>query len=272
MRTAFKGTFQFGLLAIPIRMGTAMDTRASLFHHTHKACGTRIKQKRWCETCACEVPDFADIGKGVELADGMMALITDEELDELRVWDNKTVKLVHFTPVTGIDTRLYDQTYYVEPVDGGGPAHALLLAAMQQVEGLAAVCTVGYRDRVALAVMVIRDGHFELTTLRWPAELRPADVKLPPVPTPRSQEVKMATQLVKSMTRDFNPADHVDSYRQALVELVGAKEAGTPAAAVRPQDPAQPYADMMVLLQQSIAEQKQVAAAKPARTRRAKAS
>jgi len=267
MRTAWKGTFQFGLLAIPIRMGTAMDTRASLFHHTHKACATRIKQKRWCETCQVEVSDFSDVGKGVELADETMALITDEELDELRVWDNKTIKLVHFAQASEVDVRLFDQTYYVEPVDGGGPAHALLMAAMEQAPGLAAVCTVGYRDRAALALMTIRDGHFEVTTLRWPAELRPADVKLPPVQAPRTQEVKMAGQLVKSMTKPFDPAAHVDEHRAALVDLVTAKANGvSPSRPAPAKDQSGAYNDMMSLLQQSIDAER----AKTAPKRRAK--
>jgi DNA end-binding protein Ku len=271
MRTAYKGTFHFGLLAIPIRMGTAMDTRASLFHHTHKQCSTRIKQKRWCPTCGVEVSDFSDVGKGVELADETMALISDEELDALRVWDNKTIKLIHFTPAAQVDVRLYDQTYYMEPVDGGGPAHALLLAAMGASEGLGAVCTVGYRDRAALALMVIRDGHFELTTLRWPSELRRADVTLPPVQPARAQEVKMATTLVRSLTRPFDPAEHTDKYRDALVGLVAAKAAGQPAGTPVPaQSTAGQYDDMMSLLQASIAETR---AAKPkSRARRAPAA
>jgi DNA end-binding protein Ku len=270
MRTAFKGTVTFGLLSIPIRMGTAMDTRASLFHHTHKKCATRIKQKRWCDTCACEIPEFSEVGKGVELADETMALVTDEDLDVLRGWDNKTVKLIHFTPAGQVDVRLYDQTYYVEPVDGGAPAYTLLLAAMP--EGMAAVCTIGYRDRAALALLLPAGGHFELVTLRWPAELRTCDVTIPPVQPARPQEIKMASQLIRSMTRDFDPAEHTDTYTEALVRLVSRKQAGTPAAAARPVNPATPYTNMMELLQASIAEQKTATKAPARRRATAKAS
>jgi DNA end-binding protein Ku len=109
-----------------------------------------------------------------------------------------------------------------------------------------------------------RDGMFVVSTLRWPDQVRPADVKIPQVQPPRPQEVKMAAQLVKSMTRPFDPAAHTDEHRQRLVDLVTAKQAGAPVPAVKPKDPAKPYADMMDLLQQSIAAHKQ-ATKKPAR-------
>jgi DNA end-binding protein Ku len=276
MRTAMKVTIQCRLLAIPGRVGTAMDARKSLFHHTHRACSTRIETRRWCPGCEAEVPDFSDpdngVGKGIELADKSMVLVTDDELDELRLWDNKTVKLLQFTQESEVDDRLYDQTYYFEPDTGGAPAHALLMAAMQTTPGLVAICQVGYRERLALGMMRVRDGIFEIITLRWPAELRTQDVKLPRIQPPRPNEVKMAVQLVKSMTKPFDPAEHVDEYSARLVEFVTAKaDGGAPAGRPAKADPAQPYADMMGLLQASIDAQKQIAKPAP-RRRTAKAS
>jgi DNA end-binding protein Ku len=268
MRTAMRVVIKCKLLTIPGRVGLAMDIRKSLFHHVHRACSSRIETRRWCPQCDAEVPDFSDpdkgVGKGIELADKSMLLITDDELNELRLWDDKTVELQQFVQESEVDGRLLDQCYFFEPDTAGGPAHALLLAAMQAKPGLVAICTVGYRERLALGMMRVRGGVFEIVTLRWPAELRAADVKLPRTQRPRPDEVTMAVQLVESMIKPFDPAAHVDEYAGRLAEFVAAKAAGAPAAAAGAKDTARAATDMMDLLRQSIDAQ-QPAKPKPAR-------
>jgi DNA end-binding protein Ku len=256
MRTAWKGTFQLNaLIGVPIRMGTALDARGSLFHQAHRPCsGGIIKQERRCEKCHAKDVPYDQIGKGIDMADGTRMLFDDDEIDALKAWENKTLTLIHFCPATQVDVRLYDQTYYVEPVDAGGAAHALLLAAIP--DGLVAVCTMGFKDKAVPAVMRVTGGHFEVVTLRHPEELRPADVKLPPV-TLRPKEVQMAARLVKSMTRDFNPAEHANTYRQQLVDLVAARSEGVlPVVPAAAKSTAGQYGDMMSLLEASIAETK----------------
>lgn len=257
MRTAWKGTVQLGLLAIPVRLGNATDTKNdSLFHQMHDGCGGRIRQARKCEQCAKENIEWGDIAKGVELADGSMVAVTDDELEQLRAWQPKTIQIVHFAQETEIDPLLFDQAYYLEPVDGGAPAHQLLIAAMSQTQGLAAVCQIGWPHKLQLALMQVRAGMFTVTLLRWPAQVRVSDVKIPPVMPARPQEVTMATRLVKSMTRKFDPAEHTDEYRDRLVALVTEKAAGTAPATPAQKDPAQKYTDMMDLLKASIDEHK----------------
>ena len=273
MRTAWKGTVQLGLLAIPVRLGNATDTKNdSLFHQMHDGCGGRIRQARRCELCEKENLEWGDIAKGVELADGTMVPVTDDELAELRVWEPKTIKILHFAQKDEIDPLLFDQDYYLEPVDGGAPAHQLLAAAMSQTEGLAAVCEVGWPHKLQLALMHLRDGKFVVTLLRWPSQVRVCDVKVPPVLPARPQEVTMATRLVKSMTKKFDPDEHTDAYRERLVELVTAKASGSAPAVPAAKDQAQKYTDMMDLLQASIAAQKATTKPRARKTPAAKAS
>jgi DNA end-binding protein Ku len=261
MRTAYKGTLQFGLLAIPLRLGVAADKAGSLFHQMHQ-CGARIGQSRYCKGCGEKDIPWENVGTGVELADGTMVPVTDAELEALKAWTPKVITLQHFCQASEIDPLLLDDAYYVEPVDGGGPAHALLNAAMTATEGLAAVCTIAYPQKVALALLQPRGAMFVLTQMRWPDQIRPADVKLPPATMARPQEVQMATRLVKSMTKPWKPEDHTDTYRDALVDLVAAKASGAAPSAAEVKAPETKYTDMMELLQASIA------AAKPARRKK----
>ena len=263
MRTAHKSVLRFGLMAIPLRLGNALGKPGSTFHQVHTGCGGRIRQHRKCETCQAAV-DWGDVGKGIELPGGTMAEVTDEEITQLRAWEPRVIQLEHFCQATEVDPMLRDEPYYIEPDTAGMPAAALLAAAMGATEGLAGVCTVAFNQKVVPGLLEVHGTYFSLTLLRWPEELRPAAVVPLPAAGIRKQERDMAARLVKTMTRPFNPAEHVDTYRQALVDLVGAKADGTPTGQARPKDPAQPYADMMGLLQASIDQQKQD---KPARRR-----
>ena len=268
MRSAWTGTIQCGPLNLPVKLGvTVPSARPSMFHRTHTVCATRIRQKTYCPTCDIDLPDTTEIGKAVELADKTMALFTDEELESLRVWDAQVLKLEHFCPASQINRKLADQIYYVEPDKGGGPAHRLLLDAMSLLEGVCAVGTIGYKDRTAPAIIQPVDGIFEVTVLRWPEELRSADVTLPPTQQPRAQEVKMMTQFIRTLTRDWDPAEHADTRTQAVLDMVAAKADG--AAPVSParvkKDTSTAYADMMNLLQADIAAK---TASKPAPRRR----
>jgi Ku protein len=255
MRSAWTGTIQCGPLNLPVKLGvTVPSTRASMFHRTHTVCGTRIKQKTHCPTCAKDLPDTTEIGKGVELDDKTMVLFTDDELESLRVWDAQVLKLEHFCPAGQINPKLRDQVYYVEPDKGGGPAHRLLLDAMAGMDGVCGVGTIGYKDRTAPAVIQVVDGIFEVTVLRWPEELRSADVTLPPTQTPRPQEIKMMAQFVKTLTRDWDPAEHVDGRAQSVLDMVAAKSAGAMPVPLRARDTAAQYTDMMSALQGAIAE------------------
>jgi DNA end-binding protein Ku len=274
MRSAWTGTIVCGPLNMPVKLGvTVPSTRPSMFHRTHVACGTRIKQKTYCPACDIDLPDTSAVGKGVELADKTMVLFTDEELESLRVWDAQVLKLEHFCPAAQVNPKLFDQTYYLEPDKGGAPAHRLLLDAMTQMDGVCAAGTIGYRDRTAPAILRVVDGTFEVTTLRWPEELRPADVKVPPTQEPRPQEIKMMAQFIKTLTRDWDPAEHADTRTQAVLDLTEAKAAGAaPAAAAPPRTQEARYTDMMALLQADIAARTPARKPRARKTPAAKAS
>ena len=237
MRTAHKSVLQFGLMSIPLRLGNALGKPGSMFHQVHSGCGGRIRQHRKCEDCQAPV-DWGDVGKGIELAGGTMAEVTDEEIAQLRAWEPKTIQLEHFCQATEVDPMLRDEAYYVEPDPAGMPAAALLAAAMGATEGLAAVCTVAFTGKVVPGLLEVRETYFSLTLLRWPEELRPATVVPLPAAGIRKQERDMAARLVKTMTRPFDPGEHVDSYREALAALVAEKAGGVnPGIAVRAARP-----------------------------------
>jgi DNA end-binding protein Ku len=128
---------------------------------------------------------------------------------------------------------LYARTYYTEPEPAGLRAYALLRDALER-SGKIAIARVALRQRETLAALRSRDGLLVLSTLLWPDEVRTPDFDfLDQDVDVRSQELKMASSLISSMTLDFDPSEYTDGYREALEELVAAKMQGH--EVVRPQ-------------------------------------
>src|SRR4029077_4009469 len=100
------------------------------------------------------------------------------------------------------------RAYYPGPEPAGVRAYALLRDALER-SGRVAVARVALRQRESLATLRARDGVLVLETLLWPDEVRAADFGfLDEDIETRSQELKMASSLIDSMTEDFDPEQY----------------------------------------------------------------
>jgi DNA end-binding protein Ku len=225
MRSMWKGAISFGLVTIPVKLYAATEQRDVTFRQVHRADGGRIKFRRFCTIDGEEVP-FADVAKGYELPDGDMVVLTDDDLAELPLPTAHAIEVVNFTPADQVDTILANRAYYTEPEPSGLRAYALLRDALER-SGKVAIARVALRQRESLASLRSRDGVLVLETLLWPDEVRTADFDfLDQDVEVRSQELRMASSLIESMTVDFDPTTYHDNYREALEELVAAKVQG----------------------------------------------
>jgi DNA end-binding protein Ku len=225
MRSMWAGVISFGLISIPIKLYAATEQRDVAFRQVHRADGGKITFRRVCSACGEEVP-YSDVAKGYELPSGDMVVLTDEDLASLPVESEHRIEVLHFTPGSEIDPIFQAKSYYLEPESSGTRAYVLLREAMERT-GKVAVVKVTLRQRESLASMRVKDGVIVLQTLLWPEEVREPDFGfLEEDVEVRSQELKMATSLIDTMTEDFSPAAHHDRYREELEDLVREKVAG----------------------------------------------
>jgi DNA end-binding protein Ku len=112
-------------------------------------------------------------------------------------------------------------------------------------------------------------------TLLWPDEIRDPDfpvldkkVEIKPA------ELKMAGQVVDSMTDDFNPDRYRDTYQEELRELVEAKLEGGEAFTTEEQpkelEPTEDVSDLLAKLEASVKRRRSEAQEAPAKTAPAK--
>jgi DNA end-binding protein Ku len=225
MRSMWKGAISFGLVMIPVKLYAATEQKDIAFRQVHREDGGRIRFRRVCSLDGAEVP-YEDVAKGYELPGGEMIVLTDDDLAELPLASSKAIEVMHFTPADQLDPILFNRSYYVEPEAAGVRAYALLRDALER-SGRVAIAQVALRQRESLATLRTRDGVLVLETLLWPDEVRGADFGfLDEDVEVRTQELRMATSLIDSMTVDFDPDEYHDRYREALQELVEAKVEG----------------------------------------------
>ena len=204
MQAIWKGTISFGLVTIPIKVYSATEERDITFRQVHEADNGRIRYRRVCEIDGEEVP-YSDIGKGYEMPDGRMVILTNEDFAELPLPTAKAIDVLEFVPADQVDSMYFAKAYYLAADAAGVKPYVLFRDALTKT-GQAALVKVAIRTREVLALLRERDGALVLQTMLWPDEVRDAEFAAPSDDVSvRKQEVDMAESYIATLKADFDP-------------------------------------------------------------------
>lgn len=223
MRAIWTGSINFGMVAIPVKVGAATEPAEGVaFRQVRKSDGSRIQQKRFAVADDTEVP-YSEIGKALEYGEDLIPF-TDDDLAELPVPALKRIDVTQFCSAKEVDPMLRSKDYWVEPANPAATkAYTLLWYALAD-GNKAAIGKVALRQREHLCMLTVRDGNLALTTLLWPEEVREAPaVALDAV---SNQEQKLAASLVSALTAPFDGSQHTDAYKAAVYAVAERKVAG----------------------------------------------
>ncbi len=254
-RAIWTGAISFGLVNVPVKLYSATSPKTIRFHQLSAKTGVRVRQKRVDPSTGEEVP-YEDIVKGYEITPDRYVLVSPEELDALDPKATKTIDIEEFVEEAGIDPIYYDHSYYLAPSAGGTKAYGLLLDAMR-ASGRVGVGRVVLRSKQQLCALRPTGGVLTLSTMLFGDEVLAPDRidELDGVQDAQAteRELKMARQLIDSLSGDFDPSSHRDQYRERVMELIERKAAGEEIA-VQPQaqEPAA-APDLMAALEASLA-------------------
>jgi len=240
MRSIWKGSVSFGLVNVPVKVYSATEDHDIKFHQVHAKDNGRIRYKRTCEVCG-EVVEYRDIARAYDSEDGQTVIITDEDIATLPEERSREIEVVEFVPADQLDPMMYDKSYFLEPDSKSTKSYVLLAKTLAETDRVAIV-HFALRNKTRLAALRVKDFSkrdvMVIHTLLWPDEIRDPDfpvldkdVEIKPA------ELKMASQVVESMTDDFHPDQFRDDYQQQLQELVQAKLEGGEAFAVEESEP-----------------------------------
>ena len=225
-RSIWNGTITFGLIAVPIKVHSAIEDKSVHFHQVHEKDGARIKQKRICSKEGKEVP-YRDVAMGYEIREGEYVMLSKEEIDVAAGERSRLIELEEFVCREHIDPVFYDRSYYLGAGEDGHGAYRLLHDALERC-ARAGIGRWVFHNREYLVVVRPLDGVLALHTMRFADELVGTDELEVPKPSrgPTKREVEMAGQLVESLHSSFRPSAFKDSYRERLLELLERKAKG----------------------------------------------
>jgi DNA end-binding protein Ku len=252
----WKGTLNFGLVSVPVKLYSAAVHKNVTFHQLHATDHARIVQRRFCSAEEEEV-DYGEIVKGYELAPGRYVVVEPEEFAALEPVATRTIEVEDFVQLDEIDAIYFDRPYFLVPARGGARSYRLLLEAMRET-GKVAIGRIVLRSREQLVAIRPREDALMMVTMNFGDEIQQASsfYELEEVEVEVGEhELEMARRLVESVARPFDIGNYRDTYREALLDLIDRKANGEqvvlepPARDERLQSP-----DLMSALEASLEE------------------
>jgi DNA end-binding protein Ku len=224
------------------------------FHQIDKGSGSRIRNRKVSAKTGREVGN-ADIEMGFETSKGRYVTFSKPELDDLRPASTRAVEVSDFVSLDDIDPIYYERTYWLAPADDAAARPYQLLRAAMEDRGLVAIGTVVMRNKQYLTAIRPLDGALAMSTMRFADEVVPRS-EVDGVPDRRTKPdpkmLRMANQLVDSLTTDWDPRRYHDTFTEELRERIQAKRAGRKLE-IEPDEGAEPKViDLMQALEDSV--------------------
>lgn len=233
-RSLWNGTIAFGSVAIPVKLFTATSPHTLKFREVRQSDGSPIEHRRIGAESG-EVVPYAEIEKAYDTGKGQIVL-TKDEIAAAEGPRPKVIAIERFVDAQQIDPVFYDKPYIVGAQAGGEHAYRVLLAALERCDRVGIGRFVLRTREQLVAVRPLR-GVLGLQTMRYADELvEKGDLELPSLrKKPQERELKMAGKLVDMLSEPWNPEDHEDVYREAVLALIEEKRAGKPIKTPKPK-------------------------------------
>ena len=225
-RPLWKGAISFGLVTIPVSLYAAKDARDTVAFHMLHGHDLRRVHNRWVDDEDHEI-SYQEIVKGYEYEKDRYVVIGKADLEAAGAEATQSIDIMHFVDSADIDLTYFDTPYYTEPAKIGRRAYALLRETLRST-GKVGVAKIVIRERQHLCAILPHGPVMLAYTLRWPYQLRDAsELELPSEDLSgldlSPEELKMAEQLVGTMTAAWNPEQYRDTYHDHLLRLIKEK-------------------------------------------------
>jgi DNA end-binding protein Ku len=227
-RAYWKGYLKLSLVSCPIALYPASSSSERVsFNRINKKTGNRLKQQL-VDSETGEAVEKEDVGRGYEIAKGQYLQIEDEEIEKIRIESTHTIEIDSFVPRSEIDDRYLDSPYYVAPTDQvGQEAFAVIRDAIRE-KAMVALGRVVVSRREYVIMLEAFDKGLLGTTLRYAYEVRDQAAYFEDIPELKlpAEMKQLAVHIVDTKAAHFDPANFVDHYETALVEVLRSKQAG----------------------------------------------
>ena len=251
-RAMWKGSIAFGLVNIPIELYSAVRDHRPKFRLLHAKDESPVHYERICQREGKAV-GWEDLVKGYEYEKGQFVVLTKDDFKTAAVEKTKTIDILDFVDPKDVDERYFETPYYLQPGKGSDRAYGLLRQAIEK-SGKIGIAKIILRDAQHLAALEVIGDALVLTMMRFADELADLDeFRFPKAGDIRPAELKMAKQLVDSLSATWEPEKYTDEYRDNLMRVIKGKLKGrTPRLKERETPHQAEVVDLMARLRASL--------------------
>lgn len=252
MQTIWKGSVQFSLVNIPVRLYSAVDSAKTinfdwLTKDEHHHVGYTKTDKTTGEPLEKE-----DIVKGYEYEPDQYVIIEDEDIDKMKPESTQVIKIIGFISEDDTHPTLYSKPYFLGPESDSAVETYRLFTKTLEETGKMAVGKVAIRDKEAPVLLAPYEDGILMYKLRYPNQIR----SMEDVPNLGHEDVdeeqlEMAKELVEKMTKSFSDIDLENHYYQNMEKMIDQKVEGKEVVSVDEEEEAEPK-DIMTALKKSI--------------------
>ncbi|MNK17100.1 putative DNA repair protein YkoV [compost metagenome] len=223
MKAIWKGAIGFGLVNIPVKLYSAVQTSHLDLDMLDGKDLSKIKYQRISERSGKEVP-FERIVKGFLLKENYVVL-EDEDFANALPEKTKLIELENFVNLVDINPIYYETSYYTQPEPQGKKAYSLLLKALQKSKK-AGVARFVLRSNEHLCVIHPLNNVLVITRIRFDEEIRSTKDLEIETATVKPKELEVGMALIKQYSADFDISAFKDEYSKELMKIIRAKAKG----------------------------------------------
>ena len=270
-RPTWQGHLKLSLVTCPVALYTATNSAGDVhFNLINPKTNNRIKM---ITTDLDTGPiERSELVKGYEVSKGEYILLTNDEINSVKLESTKTIEIERFVPGDEIDRLYWDNPYFLAP-DGklAQEAFGVIRTAMEKSGQIAlGRVVIGTRERIL--ALEPRDKGILAYTIRTDAEVRKPDEIFGGISDKAADPamIAIAEKIIEQQEGPFDPSQFVDRYEEALKALIEDKKKGhKPAKVAEPDDTN--VVDLMSALRASLGAKDKGAAKPNAKDKPAKA-
>lgn len=213
-----KTSISFGLVNIPVAINPIIKNNDISFNQLHKKCLSRIKYVKYCSHCKKEVKQ-SDIIRGYEYEHDEYVTLTDEEFNNLKNEDEKTIEIVSFIDLKEIDPIYFEKSYIVFS-STKSKSFSLFKAALLKTHKVALAKTV-IGTKFYYVILRLNNDSLIMTTLYFEEEVFIPEAIAESKYT--KKELDLAIALISSLSRKFKTNELTDEYQTKIKDAINLK-------------------------------------------------
>ncbi|MGZ3819933.1 MAG: non-homologous end joining protein Ku [Mucilaginibacter sp.] len=224
MRSIWRGSIGFGLVSIPIKLYSAVQSSSLDLDMLDSRDHARIRYLRVNEHTHKEVP-FDKIVRAYKLNDDYVVL-EERDFEDAAPEKSKVIEIESFVDIADVNPMYYETSYYAEPDTKNSRAYALLTQVLKK-SGKAGLARFVLRNTESLCIVYPVEHVLVVTRIRFGQEIRGTeDLNIATDITVNKKELDVALTLIKNYSKDFDVSIFKDEYNDELLKIVKAKAKG----------------------------------------------